>query len=568
MKNHADDLAKLIAGEVNDSDIVREEYSRDASVFAVVPEFVAYPKDAKDIEKTVLYASEKKRLGENISVTARAAGTDMSGGPLNTSIILDTTRHINRLLGINERDMSAIVEPGMYFRDFDAETKKYGMELPSYTASRDLCTVGGMAANDSGGEKHLKYGKTAAYVEELEVVLSDGKLHTLKALKGKELTGQLNEDSFLGEVYRKMRDLLAENKSVIEKARPSVAKNSSGYAIWDIGDPEKGEMNLARLMVGAQGTLGIITRIKFKLVRPKPYGALTVLFLKDVKELGGVINTLLEHSPDSIESYDDHTFALALKYFPELARSMKANIVALAVSFIPEMWMVIKGLGLPKLVLLVEFRSESKKEALECAENAKNVIESLYPEVGARVAGSERDMQKYWTMRRESFNLLRSRLRGLRTAPVIDDFVVDPAKLPEFLPKLEKILSRYDLMYTIAGHAGDGNLHIIPLIDPKRKDAIYVLGNLSRDVYGLVLEYDGSITGEHNDGLIRTPFIKDMFGGEMVSLFEEVKKIFDPLNIFNPGKKVGLTAKEAEAFLDFPHDKKHAGVFLGAKNDL
>ena len=167
-----------------------------------------------------------------------------------------------------------------------------------------------------------------------------------------------------------------------------------------------------------------------------------------------------------------------------------------------------------------------------------------------RVAHNERAARKYWVIRHESFNLLRKKIRGMRTAPFIDDFVVPPSTLPEFLPKLQEILSHYDLIYTVAGHVGDGNFHIIPLIDPKRSDGPKIIDELSHKVYDLVLSYKGSITGEHNDGLVRTPYVEKMFGREMNNLFVEVKKIFDPLNIFNPGKKVGMTFAEAMKHLD------------------
>jgi len=159
-------------------------------------------------------------------------------------------------------------------------------------------------------------------------------------------------------------------------------------------------------------------------------------------------------------------------------------------------------------------------------------------------------------VRRESFNLLRKKVVGRRTAPFIDDFVVPPLKLPEFLPKLEAILSTYDLTYTIAGHVGDGNFHIIPLIDPRRADTARMIDELSHKVYDLVLIYQGSITGEHNDGLVRTPYVEKMFGTDMYNLFVQVKKIFDPLNIFNPGKKVGTTFAEALRHLDLPSVQK------------
>lgn len=545
MKNLREALQKIVRGAVDDSPETLDAASRDASLFRVQPEVVVTPIDVADVESVVAFASRQKSAGAYISVTARSAGTDMSGGPLNDSIILDMKR-MNRLIELGGG--YAVVEPGMYFRDFDAETKKKGLELPSYTASREINTVGGMVANNSGGEKNLKYGKTARYVEELDVVLSDAKVHTLKDLEGEALVTKLEEKSFEGDVYRAIAKLVSENNTTIQDAAPRVEKNSSGYALWDIGDG-KTCLNLARLMVGAQGTLGIITNIRFKLVRPAPLASMLVVFLKDLQDLGAVVPAVLKHSPDSFESFDDKTFSLAIKYFPEFAAQMKAGIISLGLSLLPELWMLLTG-GIPKLVLIVEFRSEKQSDALAKAEALLRDLSLLKLHEKMYVAKDEAAARKFWVIRRESFNLLRKKVRGMRTAPFIDDFVVPPSVLSEFLPKLSEILSHYDLTYTVAGHVGDGNFHIIPLIDPNRRDMPQIIEELSHKVYDLVLSYHGSISGEHNDGLVRTPYVEQMFGPKMYALFEEVKKIFDPLDIFNPGKKTGTSEEGSRKYLD------------------
>ncbi len=559
----AEELRKIIKGEVDDSSATLDKNSTDASLFRVRPKVVVRPQDAQDICALVRYVNETRMhpgdLAQGIahgsknglSLTARAAGTDMGGGPLNDSIIIDMTAHLNKLLEMGEGD--AVVEPGMYFRDFDKETKKKNLELPSYTASRELNTVGGMAANNSGGEKNLKYGKTARYVDGLEVVLADGQVHTLQNVEGAALQAKLQEPGYKGDVYRQVAALVSNPAyaKVIQDNKPQVEKNSSGYAIWDIGDG-KTSLNLARLMVGAQGTLGIITKIRYTLVHPKPYASMAVIFVNKLSQLGELVPEVLKYGPDSFESYDDHTFSIAMKYLPELATQMKAGMISLGISFLPELWMAMTG-GIPKLVLLVEFRADTQKEALKKARQLAAEVSKNKSHVSVRVAATERAARKYWAVRRESFNLLRKKVRGKRTAPFIDDFVVPPAVLPEFLPKLESILANYkNLTYTIAGHVGDGNFHIIPLIDPNDPTIRKTIDELSHKVYDLVVQYHGSISGEHNDGLIRTPYVGKMFGPAMLALFMEIKKIFDPHNIFNPGKKVGTTFADALNKFDLP----------------
>jgi len=562
MKTLAEELRGVVKGEVDETPETLEKFSRDTSLFKIRPKVVVRPADAHDIESLVSFVSEHKESDPSLSITARAAGTDMSGGVLGESIILDTTAHLNRIIEVGEG--YGIVEPGVYFRDFDAETQKKGLEMPSYPASRNIAAVGGMVANDAGGEKTLKYGKTSRYVEEIDAVLADGKVHTLRKLAGPEFTAKLGEQSFEGELYRTVAGIVSKNRDVILKAKPDVKKNSSGYALWDIGDPDgKGGssngaggapwLDLARLFAGSQGTLGIITKIRFGLVKPKRHSSLLVIFLKDFKQLETVVPKVLSFEPDSFESYDNHTFTIALKYFPELAIQMKAGIIELGFQLIPEMLMVLTG-GVPRMVLLVEFRSDVQEEALRKANELKAAIEASGEHVRMRIAKDQKASRKFWTIRRESFNLLRKKIRGKRTAPFIDDFVVRPDYLPEFLPKLTAILAEYqnDMTYTIAGHVGDGNLHVLPLIDPKHPRIRKIMSELGHKVYDLVLSYRGSISGEHNDGYIRTPYLEQMFGAEMVRLFREVKKAFDPLGIFNPGKKVGATFADAEKHFDLP----------------
>lgn len=539
-------LRDHITGAVNDSPEVLEQYSRDASLYRIKPRAVTYPRSVEDVESLVRFATDEAKSGRYVSLTVRAAGTDMSGGPLNDSVIVDTTRHLNHLLALGTE--TAHVEPGMYFRDFDHETAKSKLLLPSYTASRELCTVGGMVANNSAGEQSLKFGQTNEYVDELEVVLADGKRHVFRELSGPELEEKCGQADFEGEVYRQMRQLLEEHEQLIADAEPDVSKNSSGYALWRVRDSARGTFNLAQLMVGAQGTLGIITKIRFRLVRPKPERAMTVIFLNDLRQLAAVVQLVMRHQPDSFESYDDHTFSLALKFFWEFAKQMKAGIIGLGFAFLPEFWAILTG-GMPKLVLLVEFAADSDAAAEEKARTLAAAVRADFP-VRVRVAPDERSAQKYWAVRRESFNLLRKKVKGLRTAPFIEDFVVAPKHLPEFLPKLNALLDQHDFIYTIAGHVGNGNFHIIPLVDPHDPRVPGMIRTLGKEVHDLVLSYGGSISGEHNDGLVRTPYVEDMFGEAMYALFEETKRIFDPHGIFNPKKKVGLDVESAQRYLD------------------
>ncbi len=545
------EIKEFFKGDVEATPAILEQYSHDTSLFEVKPELVTFPKDAEDISALVRYVTTENKKGAKLSLTARSAGTDMTGGSLTESIVVECMRYLNKFISMGEDEAS--VQPGMFYRDFDKETLKRGLILPSYTASREICAVGGMAANNSGGEKNLMYGKTERYVRKLKVVLDDGSTDEFRSLTMDELKTKEKEKTRSGKIHKEMHKLVEKNYELLQKARPNVSKNSSGYALWNVMDKEKGTFDLTKLLCGSQGTLALNTEITFGLVKPNPHRRLVTIFLNDLSFLGELVNHVLAHKPESFESYDDHTFTLAMRFFPQIAKRLGGGIISLGLSFIPEFWLVVTG-GVPKLVLLAEFSDETEEAAVKRAEEAAKDVRDAF-HVPVRVLHSEQEAEKYWVIRRESFALLRQNLHGVRTAPFIDDFVVRPEFLPEFLPKLNAILGKYKLIYTIAGHVGDGNFHIIPLMDltdPKSKDIIQTLG---KEVYELVFSYHGVITGEHNDGIIRTPYLEEEFGQEVYDLFVETKNIFDPGNIFNPGKKVRGTLQYA---MDHVNTKKPA----------
>lgn len=530
-----DEIKKIFNGEVNSDIKTLDTYSRDASLLEVKPELVLFPKDSEDIQKLVKFVAENKSDNPSLSITARSAGTCMSGGSLNESIILDITKHMGGIKEVTSDE--ATVLPGTFYRDFEPETLKHNAILPSYTASKNLNTVGGMVANNSAGEKTLEYGSTSNYVKELRVIFADGNEYVTKPLNKEELERKIAQGDYEGNIYKNLWNLIQENEHAIKYAKPDVSKNAAGYYLWNVWDGNTFDIN--KLITGSQGTLGIITQIKFKLVPVKKKSKLFVIFLRNLDHLSELVNEILTTKPESLESYDDSTMKLAFKFFPGMLKSMKVhNFFKLMFGFLPEAGMILTG-GIPKLILLVEFSDNDEKEIDKKMYELQRKIAHFG--LKTRMSRSEEESSKYWTIRRESFNLLRQHVKGARTAPFIDDVVVKPQYLPEFLPKMRKILDEHKLVYTIAGHAGNGNFHIIPLMNMKDPKNAEIIPIVSDKIYSLVKEYRGSITAEHNDGIIRTPYLEQMFGHEMVQIFKKTKDIFDPQNIFNPGKKVNGT---------------------------
>lgn len=531
----ADQIKNIARGEILEDNQTLASYSIDASIYEIKPRLVIYPKDEKDIKSLVQFINSQE--DETLSITPRLAGTDMSGGAINDSIILDMTKYFNKIKIVGED--YAIVQPGVYYKDFEVETLEKNLLLPCFTASKDICTVGGMVANNSAGEKTLLFGQTDKYVRRLKVILSDGKEYEFKPIIKSELDKKINQNDFEGEVYRRIYRLITENQNLIENAKPTVSKNSAGYYLWNVWDGEVFDM--CKLFVGSQGTLGVVTEIEFQLITPKKESALLVVALHNLDNLDQVVNEVLKFNPEAFECYDDQTILYSVRYLSELIEHFRFSYpLSVYWQFLPEFMLTFLN-KLPKLTLLAQFTGESKDEALQKCESAKEDLNKLG--LKSKTILNNKQAEKYWVIRHESFNLLRHHASHMRTAPFIDDFVVSPKVLPEFLPKMKIIMEQYKniMLYTIAGHIGDGNFHIIPLVDLSKEEVRQAIPQLSQKIYNLVLEYKGSITGEHNDGLVRGPFLEQMYGKEVYQLFKEVKSIFDPKNIFNPHKKVDAT---------------------------
>ena len=531
------ELAKIFKGEVDTAPETLEFYSHDASLFELKPQAVLFPKDANDVKTVVKFVGENKKDHAELSITPRTRGTCMSGGAIGESIVLDVSKHMTKLHEVTPE--SAHVQPGMMYKDFEVETLKHGSLMPSYPASRDLAGLGGMVSNNAGGEKSLQYGKTDNFVTELSVVLSDGNEYVVKPLTRDELNIKMDQDDFEGNLYRQTFELLDKHYDEIQQARPRVSKDSTGYHLWNVWNRETGIFDLTKLFVGAQGTLGIVTDIKFRLVPQPAHSGTLVCYMRTIDNLGEVIPAVLAHKPATFESFDDNTLWLSFKFFFSFIKKLGFWAWAkLALQLIPDGFALLRGV--PQLILLIEFTGATPEEVTHRIREARQDLEQFkftYMEED----NTEDKSRKFWLMRRESFNLLRSKVKDKHTAPFIDDLVVPPEHLTEFLPKLREIIKKYQLLATVAGHMGDGNFHVIPLMkieDPKERAK---LEPAMKEVNNLVIEFGGSVSGEHNDGLVRGPWLVQMYSPSVLGYMKEIKALYDPQNIFNPHKKTDAT---------------------------
>lgn len=572
-----DEMQSWFDGEVHIDEITCGKYAVDWSIFKIMPLAVVYPKSADAIARLVAWVTEQKKEYTDLSLTARAAGTGMSGGSLNHGIIVDVTKYLNAdpTVALGEFGTQkthagfdfdiagkATVQPGVFYRDFETFTDEKDVVMPTFPASKQLCAVGGMVANNGAGEKSLRYGQNKDFVEKLKVVLSDGNEYELKPLTWEELKELKSKKTFEGKLYKELYALVKNNFETIQNAKPETSKNSSGYLLWDVlqapsitaFEGGEGYFDITKLVVGAQGTTGLITEITYKLVKKEEYSRLLVVFLDDLNRVPELVETLDVYDLETLEMYDDKTFEVGTKFaFDFLKDKGLFGAIRYGLRFIPEVWASLTG-GVPKLVVLAEFVSSSEEEVIEEVQAAEQAVkEKLFRTV---VANSEAAAEKYWDFRHDSFKLLtehskksRKEGKGTRTAPFIDDVAIPPKYLPEYLPKLMEILDKYKLAYTIAGHLGNGNFHVIPLMSVDMKAEEDILLEVSTKVYELAKQYNGTMSAEHNDGIVRTPFLPHFFGENVMDLFMQVKTIFDPQNIFNPGKKVGFTKEDFKKYL-------------------
>ncbi len=539
-----DSLKNVVKGDILTDESTLTAFSKDASVFAIKPQVVVAPKDSEDLKALVKFINQDP--SQHLSLTPRAAGTCMSGGAINDSITLDMLKYFNQVVFVGQD--YAITQPGVFYRDFEKHTLEKNLLLPCYTSSRELNTVGGMVGNNSAGEKSLNYGQTERYVRRLKMVCSDGNEYEFKPLSKEELDHKLIQRDFEGEIYRKIYQILTQNPELIQSKKPITSKNSTGYALWNV--MQNGKFDLTKIITGSQGTLGIVTEIEFQLTQPKNHTAMLEIELDNLDKLDQIVLEVLKFTPESFECFDDQTLMYATKFLGDIIKDFKKTPKWLApFKLLPEIiasW----NKKFPKLVLIAEFTAEDEQTPMEQVHLCQSSLKRF--DIKTRAVASN-DEEKYWIIRRDSFNILRHHSGGtVRTAPFIDDICVKPEKLPQFLPKLQQTLEPYKdrITYTIAGHIGNGNFHIIPLMDLTKENVRQVIPELSEKVFAVVFESQGTMAAEHNDGLVRGSYLPQMYGEAMYQLFKDVKEIFDPNNIFNPHKKTDATIQYAIDHID------------------
>jgi FAD/FMN-containing dehydrogenase len=530
-------------GGVSSDKKVLEKYSTDESIFHIRPQIVIQPKDRKDVETVVkIMAVETKRF-TSLSLTPRAAGTGLSGGSLTDSIVIDVAPHLTKIEDAKEtKDGATIVcEPGAMWRDVEKRLRRADSYIPSYTSSKDICTIGGAVANNSAGPDSLRYGHCADWVESMDVVFHDGNTYTLRPLSYKEFKTLTKEKHAYARICREIFALIEKNESIIENGRPKTQKNSAGYALWDVISTSveefkkgKGTFDLGRIISGSQGTVGIIVGLTMKAIKIQKNTSLIVLPLFKLEDAPKSIMTALKYNPINIEIFDALTFDLALKN-PEFFKARLQGIEYYKVLLAMYTTFHIRfGRQTPEFTILITVDEETTKKnpATEIAAQVSA------PGVRARVIKNPSEVEMYLQIRRASFSLSKLLDPGKRPAAFLEDMTVPPENLGKFFLEIKSLFKEFNVKSAIHGHGGNGHFHFYPLLDFTKANTPLLIERMAERFYNAAIKFKGNICGEHNDGIIRTPHLSKLFKKPVLDLFTLTESIFDPDDIFNPGKKV------------------------------
>lgn len=496
------ELTEKLNEKVSWDVVTLQMYSTAACMYEVTPLAVVIPENIDDIITTVNICRQHK-----VPVLPRGAGSGLSGNSVGEAVILDLTHHFRDIVDLDNNLAKADV--GVVLNNLQAKEKERGLKFAPDPSSGNVCVIGGMLGNNSGGPHTLKHGNMFKHVQEVNVVLSNGKTFNAKNIPLNEIE---RLDDFHKPYYLKSKELLEQYSQEIKESRPYTSKNASGYQVWDI--LTETHLNMASLLVGSEGTLGVFTDALLKLVPIVPHRGMISLYFTDISKMGVAVKHLRNLNASAIEFVDQSFIKLALTYKPELKKFLPDHV---------------------KYLLYVEFESEDENEILNFFKNAENIIckEENLAELGS-YSNDEKEIETIMRVRKAATVILNKIHGKEKPAPFVEDAAIHPEVFPQFLTELSDLLDNYSFNYVVFGHAGDGNLHLRPLISFKDEKLFAEADDLMTKFVNLVVKYKGSLSAEHGDGRLRTSFLPKTFP-KLIPLFKEIKNLFDPEGIMNPG---------------------------------
>jgi len=537
MSKVADYLQEHVVGEVMTSADARESFTTDASIFAVQPAIIIYPRNENDVRKTARFTWQLAERGRVIPLTARGLGSDLSGAALGAGIMIVFPAHQHRILELDGKSGDVTVEPGINYGKLQQALITHGRFLPCYPSSLEYSTIGGAVANNAGGERSYKYGTTRDYVKSMRVVLANGEVIETRRLSKRELNKKLGLNSFEGELYRQLDVLIEEHHDVIAKMDKQVSKNSTGYAINQVKHKD-GSFDLSPLIIGSQGTLGLVTEVVLATESHTPQTTLVMAQFNSLDNLQEVLDKLhkLSDKPCSIEMVDK----TALHAVDESSPALLRDIV---------------GDNDPDMLLFVEFDNQQDRAQKKAVKKLTKLLD--HHDVVYRVETDQETKEELYRVRAVSATILASNKGQAKALPVIDDATVPASKLVEFIKAARGLFKSQGLEVAMWGHAGDGNIHAQPFLDVGELGDRQKLFKLFEQYYELVIKHGGVPTGEHGDGRLRAALLHKVYDAETYEVFSKVKHIFDPHGTLNPGVKIDVTLDDTKRQLRTDYNLGH-----------
>ena len=529
-------LQEHLLGEVLTSTDARKYFSTDGGVFSVVPAMIVYPRNENDVRKVARFTWQLAERGRVIPITARGAGSDQAGAAIGTGIILGFMAHMKRIVEFDSRRGLLTVEPGANYAKVQQALHTHGRFLPPYPSSIDYATLGGAVANNAAGEKTIKYGATREYVSSLRVVLANGEVIQTKKLNKRELNKKMGQSNFEGEIYRNLDKLFEENQETINKIHLDVTKNSAGYDIVDV--KKKGTFDLTPLIVGSQGTLGIVTEATFN---TEPYNPKTVLIAAYFNDIETAKNAVLE-----------------LRKLPEMPSAIEVvdeNLLNFIDAHNPNQLKGIVDKPFHKLIVLVEFDNYNTRIKKRMAKRAIKILNSMNVEYEMQTEDEAKE--RLWKIRHSAAAVITHTEGKKKALPIVEDGIVPIERFTEYLEGVYQIFDKYGLKIAIWGHAGNANLHMQPFLDLSQVGDRQKVFKIIDEYYSLVISLGGSTSGEHSDGRLRAPYLAQLYGAEVYALFQKIKEIFDPYNTLNPGVKMNVALDDIKPLLRHEYSMEH-----------
>ncbi len=506
-------LKKEIKGEVYNDDLSRGIYSTDASIYKIMPKLVVVPKDEDDVLTTIKFALEHK-----ISLLPRGGGTSLAGQTVGESIVMDFSKYMTYILEFNEKEKWIWVQPGLVHSELNKFLEPYGLIYAPDEATINRANVGGVVANNSSGSRSLVFGKAIDHILEVKIALASGKIINLGEITKEEALEKAEQEDEEGNIYKTLIEILEKDEKEIIARYPKVMRRVTGYSLDEFVEGK--QWNMAKLISGSEGTLATILEMKLNLIDLPTKRSITVVHFKDRLEAISTVGKILEHKPSAVELLDDNVIEIA-----------KNNPSTKPISYFIN--------NNPGAILIVEFFGENDEELVDKHQKLVGNLKELkrgyaYPffKMG------EKAFEDVWEVRKQGLGLLLSVKTEAKPIPFIEDLCIPIPHLPEYVDRILDYCHSLDTKVILYAHASVGVLHIRPILNLRLQDDIDKMRKISEFALDRVIEYKGSWSGEHGDGLSRSYGIPKFYGDVIYNDFKKLKTAFDPEGLMNPGKIV------------------------------